>query len=66
MVTENKNSPPRRRAVLVDLCLSISALLLIHHPNKKNPTFPEEVGFGRRVRGNVNNLYILGGILPEK
>jgi len=51
---------------LVDLCLAISAHLLIHHPNKKNPTFSEEVGFGRRVRGNANKLYILGGILPEK
>jgi hypothetical protein len=51
---------------LVDLYLAISAHLLFHHPNKKDPTFSEEVGFGRRVRGNATRLYILGGILPEK
>src|SRR5690606_22584166 len=34
-----------------------------HHPNKKLPTFSEEVGFGRRLRGNANGLNILGWIV---
>ena len=62
---ENKNSPPRRRAVLVDLYVCVSARLrsLFCHPNEKLPTFSEGVGFGRRERGKANELYILGGIL---
>jgi len=44
----------------------VSAGLLFHHPNKKDPTFSKEVGFGRRVRGNANAVNILGGILIEK
>ena len=40
--------------------------LLFRHPNEKLPAFSEEVGFGRRLRGNANWLYILGGILLEK
>ena len=63
---KNKNSPPRRRAVLVDLYVCVSARLrfLLRHPNEKLPAFSEEVGFGRRERGDANELYILGGILP--
>ena len=65
---ENKNSPPRRRAVGVDVCVCISTYLryLLRRPNEKLPTFSEEVGFGRRLRGNANREYILGGILLEK
>jgi len=40
--------------------------LLLHHPNEKLPAFSEEVGFGRRVRGNTKTGYILGDILLEK
>jgi hypothetical protein len=40
--------------------------LPVRHPNKSDPTFHEEAGFGRRVRGNANRANILGGILPEK
>ena len=66
VMKDKKNSPPRRRAVLVDLyvCVSARLCLLLCHPNEKLPTFSEEVGLGRRERGNANRLYILGGILP--
>jgi hypothetical protein len=65
-ISRKKNSPPRRRAVLVDLYVFVSARLrlLLRHPNERLPTFSEEVGFGRRERGDINELYILGGILP--
>jgi hypothetical protein len=36
------------------LCISAGLHLLIGHPNEKLPTFFEEVGFGRRLRGNAN------------
>jgi hypothetical protein len=51
---------------LVDLYVCVSARLrfLLCHPNEKLPAFSEEVGFGRRERGDANELYILGGILP--
>jgi hypothetical protein len=39
---------------------------MFRRPNEKLPTFSEEVGFGRRLRGNANDEYILGGILLEK
>jgi hypothetical protein len=47
--------------------VGISTLRLpFPHPNEKLPTFSKEVGFGRRLRGNANGVYILGGILLEK
>jgi hypothetical protein len=36
------------------LCISTGLRLLLNHPNEKLPTFFEEVGFGRRLRGNAN------------
>jgi hypothetical protein len=45
--------------------LPVRVALVIRHPNKKNPTFSKEVGFGRRVRGNAITVNILGGILLE-
>ena len=51
---------------MVDLSVCVNARLrfLLCHPNEKLPAFSEEVGFGRRERGNANELYILGSILP--
>ena len=51
---------------MVDLyvCVSARLRLLLCHPNEKLPTFSEEVGLGRRERGDANELYILGDILP--
>jgi hypothetical protein len=46
-------------------CVLFHAASAIHHPNKKDPTFSKEVGFGRRVRGNAIAVNILGGILLE-
>jgi len=40
--------------------------LLFHHPNKKDPAFSVRSRFGRRLRGNANAEYMLGGILLEK
>lgn len=45
-------------------CVSARLSLLLRHPNEKLPAFSEEVGLGRRERGEANELYILGGILP--
>jgi len=56
-----KNSPPGRQAVCVDLC-ACCARTLFHHPTKR-PTFSNDVGFGRRGRGNTSTRYILGAIL---
>jgi hypothetical protein len=44
------------------LICAFVAHVLFHHPTKR-PTFSNNVGFGRRVRGNTNFIYILGAIL---
>jgi len=46
--------------------ISADLRLPFRHPNEKLPTFSGEVGCGRRLRGNANGEYILGGILLEK
>ena len=63
--TKNKNSPPRRRAVLVGLRVCQRTFAFNTSSKQKNPNFLWEVGFGRRVRGSANGLNILGGILPS-
>src|SRR5271157_1037224 len=61
---ENKSSPPRRRAALVDECACQRTMRLrsVIQTKRSRPS-RREVGSGRRERGNANRLNILGGIL---
>ena len=67
-IGREKNETARREGglfVWTWVCISAYLRLLLHHPDEKLPTFPKEVGFGRRLRGDPKSGSILGGILLD-